>query len=70
LKGYLTDDCLGFNQDRVNFHQKPGGDTAGLADTKWPNRAGYSIPYDIMLGSDWGSWRRGKLIMVQEWAGR
>jgi len=28
---FITD-CPGFGQDRVNFHQKPGGDTAGLPD--------------------------------------
>jgi len=34
----------GFGQDRVNFHQNPGRDTAGGgADPSWPNRAGYSI---------------------------
>jgi len=37
--------CLGFGQDRVNFHQKPGGDTAGSADPNSPNRTGYLIPY-------------------------
>jgi len=41
----------GFSQDRVNFHQNPGRDTAGQADPTWPNRAGYSIPCAIMLGS-------------------
>jgi len=24
--------CPGFGWDRINFHKKPGGDTAGLAD--------------------------------------
>jgi len=33
--------CPGFSQDRVNFHQKPGGDTARLADPNWPNKTGY-----------------------------
>jgi len=32
-----------FGQDRVNFHQNPGRDTAGGADPTWPNRAGCSI---------------------------
>ena len=46
--------CPGFGQDRVNFHQNPGRDTAKRADPTWPNRAGYSIPCAIMLGSGWG----------------
>ena len=40
-----------FGQDRVNFHQNPGRGTAGWSDPTWPNRAGYSIPCAIMLGS-------------------
>jgi len=44
----------GFGQDRVNFHQEPGGNTAGWADPTWPNRAGYSIPCAVMLGSGCG----------------
>jgi len=43
--------CPGFGQDRVNFHQNPGRDTAGRADPTWPNRAGYSTPCAAMLGS-------------------
>ena len=46
--------CPGFHQDRVNFHQKPGGDIAGPADPNWPNRTGYSIPCAVMLGSGEG----------------
>jgi len=46
--------CPGFGQDRINFHQNPGRDTAGRADPTWPNRAGYSIPCAIMLGSGGG----------------
>jgi len=46
--------CPGFSQDGVNFHQEPGGNTAGQADPTWPNRAGYSIPCAIMPGSGWG----------------
>jgi len=42
----------------VNFHQKPGGDTAGRADPNWPNRAGYSIPCAAMLGSGGGAGQR------------
>jgi len=51
--------CPGFGQDRVNFHQKPGGDTAGQADPNWPNWTGYSIPYALMLGSGCGGSRLG-----------
>jgi len=47
--------CLGFGQDRVHYHQKPGGDTAGRADPTWPNRTWYSIPCAAMLGSGWGA---------------
>jgi len=48
--------CPGFGQDRVNFHQNPGRGTAGWADPTptWPNRAGYSIPRAVMLGSGEG----------------
>jgi len=28
--------CPGFGWDGVNFHRKPGGDTAGMADPDWP----------------------------------
>ena len=30
--------CPGFGWDRVDFHKKPGGDTAGPADPNWPNK--------------------------------
>jgi len=46
--------CPGFDQDRVNFHQKSGGNTAWRADPTWPNRTKYSIPCAIMLDSGWG----------------
>jgi len=45
--------CPGFSQDRVNFHQKSGGDPARWTDPTWPNGTGYSIPCAIMLGSGW-----------------
>jgi len=57
--------CPGFGQDRVNFHQKLRGHTAGLADPNWPNKTGYSIPCAAMLGSVWGSWPGGS----QSWLG-
>jgi len=41
---FLTD-CPGFGWDRVNFHKKPGGDTAGLADPNWPDK--WSIQYHV-----------------------
>ena len=47
----------GFSQDRVNFHRNTGKDTAGRADPTWPNRAGYSIPCAVTLGS--GGGKRG-----------
>ena len=46
--------CPGFDQDRVNFHRNPGRSTARKADPTWPNRAGYSIPCAVMLGSGEG----------------
>jgi len=46
--------CPGFGQDRVNFHRNPGRGTAGQADPTWPNRAGYSTPCALMLGSGGG----------------
>ena len=48
--------CPGFGQDRVNFHQHPGRDTAGRADPTWPNRAGYSIPCASCWVPVRGSW--------------
>jgi len=57
--------CPGFGQDRVNFHRNPGRGTAGRADPTWPNRAGYSIPCAIMLGSGWG--RVGRWELSRSW---
>jgi len=53
--------CPGFGQDRVNFHRTPGRGTAGTADPTptWPNRAGYSIPCDVMLRSGGGGGAAG-----------
>ena len=51
----------------MNFHKKPGGDTAGLANTNWPNRTGYSVPCAIMLGSGGGGeLAGGKSIAARE----
>jgi len=38
--------CPGFRWDRVNFHQKPGGDTVGPADPNWSKKQGiqYHVP--------------------------
>ena len=54
----VEDTCPGFGQDRVNFHQTPGRGTAGRADPTWPNRARYSIPCAVTLGSRGWGWRR------------
>jgi len=51
--------CLGFSQNRVDFHKMPGGHTARQADPNWPNNAGHLIPWDIMLSSGWASWPGG-----------
>jgi len=58
---YTFSVCPGFGQDRVNFHQNPGRGTAWWADPTptWPNRAGYSIPCVIMLGSSGGGGAAG-----------
>jgi len=50
----------GFGQDRVNFHQKPGGNTVRQTDPNWPNKAGYLTPCALMLGSEQGSWLGGR----------
>jgi len=48
---HLDTHCPGFGKDRVNFHRNPGRVTAGRADPTWSNRAGYTIPCAVMLGS-------------------
>jgi len=58
--------CPGFGQDRINFHQNPGRGTAGWADPTWPNRAGYSIPCAVMLGSGGGELGGGNSLMARE----
>jgi len=60
--------CPEFGQDRVNFHQKPGSDTARQADPNWPDRTRYSIPCAAMLGSRWGA-GRGEGVMALECVG-
>jgi len=64
---WLSDilDCPGFGQDRVNFHRTPGRGTAGRADPTWPNRAGYSIPCAVRLGS--GGGKRGGRDSLAAW---
>jgi len=54
VRQYPVSLCPGFGKDRVNFHRTPGRGTAGWADPTWPNRAGYSIPCAITLGSRGG----------------
>jgi len=66
--------CPGFGQDRVNFHENPGRGTAGWDDPtpSWPNRARYSIPCAVMLGSDGGgggAGTRSRLGRSQRWCG-
>jgi len=58
--------CPGFRQDRVNFHQNPKRGTAGRAAYTWPNRAGYSIPCAIMLGSGWSELGSGNSVAARE----
>jgi len=58
--------CPGFSQDRVNFHWNPGKDTVGWADTTWPNRAGYSTPCAVMLGSGGGELGGRNSLAAQE----
>jgi len=60
--------CPGFGQDRVDFHQNPGRGTAGWADPTptWPNRARYSIPCAVMLGSGGGGQRGRNSLAVRE----
>jgi len=58
--------CPGFGQDRVNFHWNPGRGTAGRADPTWTNRAGYSIPCAVMLGSGGGELGGGNSFAARE----
>jgi len=67
--------CPGFGQDRVNFHQNPGRGTAVWADPTptWRNRAGYSIPCAVMLGSGGGGGAAGahsRLGSARRWLWR
>jgi len=68
MKLINLDLCPGFSQDRVNFHQNPGRGTAGWADPTptWSNRAGYSIPCAVMLGSGGGGRHSGNSLMARE----
>jgi len=54
IQNLTNGNCSGFGQDRVNFHRTPGRGTARQADPTWPNRAGYSMPCALMLGSRGG----------------
>ena len=57
------DNVLGSARTGVIFtgiqERNPGRDTAGTADPTWPNRARYSIPCAVMLGSGGGDLGRG-----------
>jgi len=66
-KGKLS--CPGFGQDRVNFHRTPGRGTAGRADPTWPNRARYSIPCAVMLGSGGGQLGAGTHLWLGSMGG-
>jgi len=59
--------CPGLGQDRVNFHRNPGRNRAGRADPTWPNRAGYSIPCAVMLGSGGGELGGGNSLAAWEY---
>jgi len=39
-KEIVNHECSEFGQDRVNFHQKPEGNTAQRADPNWLNKTG------------------------------
>ena len=57
-------------QDRVKFHQKPGGDTARPAGPKWSKRWGiryHVMSYSVLSG---GKLVGGKMVMAQEHTGR
>jgi len=58
--------CPGFGQGRVNFHRTPGRGTAGRAYPTWPNRARYSIPCAVMLGSGGGELGGGNSLAALE----
>ena len=57
---------LGSARTGLIFHQKPRGNTARQADPTWPNRAGYSIPCAVMLGSGWGELGGWKSVTAWE----
>ena len=61
--------CPGFGQDRVNFHQNPRRGTTGRADPTWPNRAGYSIPCAVMVGSCGGKLGSRNSLAAREHSG-
>jgi len=65
---YDAEWCPAFGQDRVNFHQNPGRDTAGRmgADPTWPNRARYSIPCAVTLGSSGGQLGGGNSLAARK----
>jgi len=65
---------LGLARTGLIFHQNPGRGTAGWADPTptWPDRAGYSIPCAVMLGSGGGGGAAGthsRLRSTQRWCG-
>jgi len=61
-------ECPGFGWDRVNFHKKPGRNTAGLADPDWPNKQG--IQYHVTscsVGSGGAGWEEVNRCWRERW---
>jgi len=49
-----VDNVLGLARTGLIFTRIQEGAQPGGAHPTWPNRAGYSIPCAVMLGSGWG----------------
>ena len=67
--------CPGFGWDRVNFHKKPGRDTAGPADPNWPNKGVFATMCPHGVAQHWGgSWlgggelQLGSTLGIRRWA--
>ena len=63
------DNVLGLARTGLIFTRNPGRGTAGWADPTptWPNRAGYSIPCAVMLGSAGGG-THSRLGSARRWS--
>jgi len=66
MRSRISSQCPGFGQDRVNFHWTPGRGTAGRPDPTWPNRAKYSIPCAVILGSGGGELGGGNSLAARK----